>query len=371
MRRRAGFTLVELLVVIAIIGILVSLLLPAVQAAREAARRASCSNNLKQLALGFQNHRDVHKIWPTGGHTWWYHASYTTELRPYIGPRQARGWGFQILPYLEGDNAFDGNGQFPGIGETPEALSERSSNAGGAIIPAFYCPTRRKPAGNNKPRRSPGHSQARVWDPWNQEWARTDPGNQVNGCGQTDYAVPIGRHRNGGGHDGVVIRSHHADPRHPRESVSSIPDGESQTFILGDKRLRTVAIGRDQSDDNEGFASGWDHDVIRDTQWQRPPMPDPYHRSRDVNDGCGRGADRRDVSWTDIDGNPRGPSRRCANVWHGYWRFGSSHPTGFQIAMADGSVHFVQYNISMDVFMDIGNCKDQNPIPDFGVEQTH
>ena len=197
----------------------------------------------------------------------------------------------------------------------------------------------------------------------------TGPSTVTDGVGQTDYSVPIGRHRNGGGHEGMIIRSHHADPRHPHSNVANCPDGESQTFILGDKRLRTVNIGRDQSDDNEGFACGWDHDNVRDTLHWRPPMPDPYHRSRDVNDGCGTGADRRDVAWTDIDGNPRGPDRRCAAVWHGDWRFGSSHPTGFQIAMADGSVHFVQYNISMDVFVDLGNRLDQNPIPDFGQEQ--
>src|SRR5262245_22393651 len=90
LRARRAFTLVELLVVIAIIGVLVALLLPAVQAAREAARRMRCSNNLKQLSLGLHNYEDVHKTLPPAG----------------INTNQM-SWLVLVLPYIEQTNLYD------------------------------------------------------------------------------------------------------------------------------------------------------------------------------------------------------------------------------------------------------------------------
>ena len=96
---RTGFTLVELLVVIAIIGVLVALLLPAVQAAREAARRMQCSNNLKQIGLAFHNFHDANKRLPPA-------MDYgNTSVRP--GTLTGWGWSAYIMPYLEGGAAFD------------------------------------------------------------------------------------------------------------------------------------------------------------------------------------------------------------------------------------------------------------------------
>jgi prepilin-type N-terminal cleavage/methylation domain-containing protein len=90
---RRGFTLVELLVVIAIIGVLVALLLPAVQAAREAARRSQCSNNLKQLGLGLHNYESTHQALPYG---------YTLYAQTGVtGNMIAHGWGVRVLPYVE------------------------------------------------------------------------------------------------------------------------------------------------------------------------------------------------------------------------------------------------------------------------------
>src|SRR5271156_6169116 len=106
--RRKGFTLIELLVVIAIIAVLIALLLPAVQQAREAARRTQCKNNLKQMGLAMYNYLDVYQSFPPGylGYSAGNGGSCST-LDNYAQRGQGWGWGCYLLPYLDQGNLYN------------------------------------------------------------------------------------------------------------------------------------------------------------------------------------------------------------------------------------------------------------------------
>ena len=316
---RAGFTLVELLVVIAIIAMLVVLLLPAVQAAREAARRTTCLNNVRQLALGSLHHHEQFGFFPSGG--WGRH--WVCDPDRGFGKRQPGGWAYQVLPFVEQQSLHD-----LGAGEELAAKMAFNKQRITTPLPIFYCPSRRDV------RIYPVDS---FW--WNRRPHFTDPLTEV---ARTDYAsnggdAVSGLFGNGWGDGPASFEQGDSDSyRWPRLSrhtgitanrseigMHKVVDGASKTYLVGEKYLNpdNYLTGRDWGD-NHNLFSGDDMEIVRF--------------------GGLAASIRRD---------------RAGLV--AYFGFGSAHATGSHMGMCDGSVRQISYNISLEVHRRLANRHDE------------
>jgi len=308
----SGFTLVELLVVITIIGVLIALLLPAVQAAREAARRGQCCNNLKQLALAALNHESVVGYFPSGG----WGSNWNGDPQYGVDWRQPGGWIFNVLPYIESQSVYDIQTGKTGTEEKNAAAKIMCATP----IAAFNCPTRRAPAVL-----ASGYAVSDYAANGGELFHAFDETNGGLMTGPSDYTagtVSPGRAAWGvvaANSNGIVYGA-------SQTTLTDIKDGASNTYLCAEKYLNSndYTTGTDAGDDQNMF-TGCQDDIVR---W------------------VGAGTD---TSYTPL---PDQANNTNINI------FGSAHATGFHAALCDGSVHLIAYAIALETHRRLGNRRD-------------
>ncbi len=345
-RRKIGFTLVELLVVIAIIGILVALLLPAVQAAREAARRMQCKNHLKQMGLAIATAEEAIGQYPSGGWGW----QWIGEPERGSGLDQPGGWLFNILPFLEESNVRS-------LGDGTQGNDRLRSIKIRARTPisTYYCPSRRLALpypgwiGNSYRTGDPVQTLTNAdlklssktdyaanagdtvsWDlnPGPQTLAEGDDPNYWNDP-QNDADDHLGNTTL----QAVIRANTGAFFHHAVIKSKNVTDGVSHTYALGEKYLNPdhYLNGGGNSGDDENVFCGFDDDSVR---WTQPPESEACP---DCEGGSLPRQDRRGL---------------------GGMAWGSAHSAGFHAVFLDGSVHVINYTIDPEVHRRLGNRKD-------------
>lgn len=322
-RESRGFTLVELLVVIAIIGVLVALLLPAIQAARESARNVQCKNNLRQIALAMLNYESTHGEFPAGG--WGF--KYMGDPDKGVGRYQPGGWIYQVAPMLEQTNVtLLGKGL--GYAEKRAALARQRASS----VDGFICPSRR----SIKTLRA---LEACINTDLPEEDAKTD--YAVNGgpstIGMNSSSFPPAKCLENfdedcrdvfTGIDATIATSFRGIvTRHTGAEIRQVTDGTANTLMAGEKfhdpRFYEVVTlkedkynGDDNPGDNSSLWQGYDQDTVRFPSRSLTP--------------------RRDSVGTGGVEFPRS--------------MGSAHPATLNVAFVDGSVHSPVFDIDRDVW---------------------
>ena len=320
--RIRGFTLVELLVVIAIIGILVALLLPAIQSAREAARRTQCKNNLKQIGLAVINHLDVRKHYPA-----------STETDTAIGDPSHMTWTVAIMPYLEEQALFD---QYKGsyIDDPDDRLIYQT------YMPVYTCPSDVDTLRQDAP--ESGNNTSTPFQPGSY---RANTGRITGETGDHFWDNPQ-----------VVTESNviydwrgpmHVYLRKPPsgarfrlqfEGFKSIKDGTTKTLLVSEyhTKITNSASSRRRTFWGYGYTSYNQSSTIPET---RLILPD-YAKCSSTNSG---------------------DDHRCKRAW------GSLHDSNMlQAVMLDGSVHTVRPDIDMLIWASSGSIAGEEQIRSLG-----
>ncbi|MFI4852243.1 MAG: DUF1559 domain-containing protein [Gimesia chilikensis] len=317
---RRGFTLIELLVVIAIIAILIALLLPAVQQAREAARRSTCKNNLKQLGLAMHNYHDAHGMFPL--------ANVPTQHGSCGGGCTWRGMSAHalMLPYMDQAaiyNKIDWNLRYD---MSPNTTVQNTR------IPAFLCPSDLKWAGGD-----PGNNYCVSAGP--SKWWRVGVAHQV---GVFNFSKPT--------------------------RISDILDGTSNTIAAGERTVGDNNSGKfDLHTDlvraqafTSGFADSYPTKAALDaygTQALTGTSNTHSHVNREWMNGIGG---QTVFNTLNPPNSPNPDAHPCSGCgWYdsaGVWSARSRHTGGAHVLLADGSVRFASNNIDINVWQHLGSA---------------
>ncbi|MFO0895869.1 MAG: DUF1559 domain-containing protein [Pirellulales bacterium] len=318
-RKRLGFTLVELLVVIAIIGVLIALLLPAVQSAREAARRTQCTNNLKQLGLALMLYQDQVKVLPMGAYN-----------------EQGAGWTCYILPFIEQQNLYstlrfiesdEGQWAHPTDLITPAIRATRPNmRATETVIPGYRCPS----AGVAE------HVKYISSDNWN-TLARV-PGCYLGSASGKASNQNLSQMRN---LDGMIFTSSGV-------KIGDATDGLSNTMLVGE----TLPDDTPSEVREPHQGANADHWYIGS---------DDIDIGDDFSEFLGSTGVRMNI-YLDKLRTGEIPSDGVNAMQLSY---GSAHPGGCHILLGDGSARFVSESINPITWSNLGNREDGQPLGEF------
>jgi prepilin-type N-terminal cleavage/methylation domain-containing protein/prepilin-type processing-associated H-X9-DG protein len=348
---RRGFTLVELLVVIAIIGVLIAMFLPAVQAARESARRTQCVNNLKQIAQSFHNYEDTHRTYIFGGEGIQRARTYTPPGSGSIaiGREQAWSWAYQALPFREMQALWE---------EPDDAVVRRTQ------VPGYFCPSRVRERLffiPNRPGVHPAAESAQIDYKANHGYAHGDsrlrPSNSATGyrfTGVVNMSFNTAAMVDPPTTASINARNNNR-AIYPDVTSSKVLDGTANTILAGERGIFIDWWNGPQPPANAecGVGAGPECDAYRGG-WLDGITQFPYLTGGWHPDATNPIKDRPVPPGTTLSG--------AQLLVIGWRHWGSIHEDSANFALCDGSVRPIRYAISPDIFRRLINRQDGEPL---------